>query len=112
MGPVCFCSNRARFKLKGSAEYEQAFKDLGEPVGLDDFNLYGDDRRALSEKEYERLNRYEKVEYTFPFYKMDVNGYVFKIKIAILNENPDMKDRLYLVKYVSLKALAESFSTH
>ena len=81
-------------------------------MGLDDFNPYGDDRRTLTAKEFGRLNRYEKLEYTFPFYKMDVNGYVFKVKIALLNENPEKKGQLYLCKYVSLEALQKSFSTH
>ena len=111
MGALCICQGRG-FNFKGSKEEEQAFKDLDKPVGLDDFNPYGDDRRALTEKEFARLNRYEKMEYTFPFYKMDVNGYVFKVKIALLNENPEYKGKLYLCKYVSLEALQKSFSTH
>ena len=85
---------------------------MNKPVGLEDFNPYADDRKALTEREFKKLNRYEKVEFTFPFYKMDVNGFVFKVKIAVLHENPTMKGKLYLVKYVSLKALAKSFSTH
>lgn len=101
MGPVCICQGR-QFNFKGSKSEEQAFADLGKPVGLDDFNPYGDDRRELTPKEFARLNRYEKLEYTFPFYKMDVNGFVFKIKIALLNENPTMKGRLYMCRFVSL----------
>lgn len=43
---------------------------------------------------------------------MDVNGYVFKVKVALLNENPEMKGKLYLVKSVTLGAIQKSFSTH
>ena len=111
MGAVCPCM-RGEFKFKGSAADEAAFEALDRPVGLDDFNPYGDDREPLTAKEFAALNRFEKMEFTFPFYLMDVNGYVFKIKLAMLAENPEMKHRIYMVSKVSLVALEKSFSTH
>ena len=46
----------------------------------DDFNRTGDDVKRISEKELKKLNRYQQFEKKFPFYLMDVNGFIMRIR--------------------------------
>ena len=55
------------------------------------------------------MNRYQKFEKHFPFYRMDVNGYVMLINEAIKIES--IKDNIK-IEAVSLKALSISFNLH
>ena len=51
-----------------------------------DFNKEGDDVREKSIKELEKMDRYTKFEHKFPFYRMDVNGYMLRMKEALQKE--------------------------
>jgi len=48
---------------------------------LDDFDVQKN-RRELTGVEYKFLNRWEKFEKSFPFYRMDVNGFMKLINDA------------------------------
>ena len=50
---------------------------------LNDFNKHGDDMPALSKAQFNLLDRYEKFEKKFPFYRMDVNGFMKLLKNAM-----------------------------
>ena len=43
--------------------------------------MYGDDVTEV--KNYDKLNRYEKFEKFFPFFRMDINGFIMNVKNAI-----------------------------
>ena len=43
---------------------------------------------------------------------MDVNGFMYRIDQAKLLQSPDKKDKLYLVRDIDFKNLAEAFKTH
>jgi hypothetical protein len=44
------------------------------------FNHTGDDVKEISKGDLAKKDRYQKFEYMFPFYRMDVAGYQLKIK--------------------------------
>ena len=43
----------------------------------------GDDVEEITPLQLKKLGRYQQFEKQFPFYKMDVNGYIFHINDAI-----------------------------
>jgi hypothetical protein len=52
------------------------------------------------------MGRYEKFEKSFPFYKMDVNGFMLLIKRAMRNTYPDQPSKpLYEIKHITHEAL-------
>ena len=51
-----------------------------------DFNKEGDDVQEKSIKEIKAMDRYTRFEHKFPFYRMDVNGYMMRIKEALTKE--------------------------
>jgi hypothetical protein len=59
-----------------------------------------------------KLNKYQQFEHLFPFYQMDVNGYIYRIKEALALEEPDKGTHVYLVKQVSLENLQKVFAPH
>jgi TPR repeat protein len=47
---------------------------------LKNHNMNGqDDVDSLSQEQFQALDRFTQLEKFFPFYKMDVNGYIFHI---------------------------------
>ena len=66
-----------------------------------------DDRRPLSEEEFEKLDRFEQFEHSFPFYLMDVCGFIMHIKEAMHDSHPGIE--LQEIKSVSLEALSTEF---
>ena len=72
-----------------------------------DHNLDKDDRQKLSTKEMNKLERYSRFEKRFPFYLMDVNGYVMHLKEAMKAFLPDtdFKD----IKNIDLSSLQGAF---
>ena len=67
----------------------------------------------MSEKGQEALDEmdvYQRFEHYFPFYRMDVNGYMNLLKKACKITHPDKAE--HEVKDVSLTALREVFSKH
>ena len=49
---------------------------------LEDFNEEGDDVRKLTTVELMALNRFKRFEKSFPFYRMDVNGFMELVRRA------------------------------
>lgn len=77
---------------------------------LGDFNQEGDDASKLTEKQLMKLNRYQKFEKLFPFYLMDVNGFMHLVQKGAKQENPEMK--IWHIKTISIQALATAFNKH
>lgn len=59
-----------------------------------------------------KLNRYKRFEKLFPFYQMDVNGYILRIKETMAKDKPEFKDRLEMIHSVKLESMAEVFKVH
>ena len=73
---------------------------------LKDFNEMTDDVDTIETEAFEKMGRYEKFEKSFPFYKMDVNGYMLLIKRAMRFTYPDLPDKpLYEIKHITHEAL-------
>ena len=54
----------------------------------------------------EKLGRYEKFEKSFPFYKMDVNGFMVLMKRAMRLTYPDEPSKpLWQIKHITLVAM-------
>jgi len=77
---------------------------------LKDFNTEGDDVKVISESKLEKMDRYTRFEKLFPFYRMDVNGYILRIKEAMQSE--DMSKDLWMIDSVTLASLQKSFQPH
>ena len=61
----------------------------------------------------EQLGRYEKFEKSFPFYKMDVNGYMELIKRAMRLTYPEEPNKqLWEIKHITLSAMKEAFKNN
>ena len=73
-------------------------REKREKEGLKDFNPTGDDVKKLSNNQMKKLNRFQKFEHKFPFYQMDVNGYIFRIKEAMAIEIPGNKNKVWLTE--------------
>jgi len=43
---------------------------------------------------------------------MDVDGYIFRIKQAMILEEPEKGEKIWLVKHVSLRSLQKAFAPH
>lgn len=50
-----------------------------------------DDRHVLTYKQLGKMNRFEVFEHSFPFYLMDVSGYVMHIKEAMHDSHPGVE---------------------
>ena len=75
------CTKRPKFDDKT----ERMIAKLGVKIDkthLNDHNPDGDDRKQITQEELAKLDRYQRFEKRFPFYRMDVNGYILKIKLA------------------------------
>ena len=70
---------------------------------INDHKLDGDDVKELSKAQMKKLGRYERFEKIFPFYKMDVNGYIMHIKEAMQATHPDLE--YGKIKTVNLESL-------
>ena len=75
------------------------------------FKHNGDDVKEISKQELDKKNRYEKFEYLFPFYRMDVAGYMFRIRQACHYEYPD-KQKIWEVTSIKIDSLRHAFQTH
>jgi hypothetical protein len=49
--------------------------------------------RTIREDELEKLGRYQRFEKSFPFYKMDVNGFMVLVKRAMRLTYEDEPDK-------------------
>lgn len=66
----------------------------------------------MSQKQFETLGRYDKFEKLFPFYKMDVNGFMYRLKECMAEEEPHNKYKPQNTKYISFETWAKGFSMH
>ena len=61
----------------------------------------------------EKLGRYERFEKSFPFYRMDVNGFMVLIKRAMrLTFKDEPNKPLWQIKHITLEALQEAFKNN
>lgn len=81
---------------------------------IKDFHKDEDDVSPLTERALEKMDRFTRFEKMFPFYRMDVNGFIFKLKEALNLElcNHKKARNIFEVEYICLKSLAQAFSTH
>ena len=77
---------------------------------MKDFNTEGDDVKELSESKLKKMDRYTRFEKLFPFYRMDVNGYILRIKEAM--QMGDMEADLWMIDTVTLASLQKAFKPH
>ena len=66
----------------------------------------------MTEAQIKKLNRYKQFEKKFPFYQMDVNGYIHRIKECMVAQEPHNEQRLDLIDNISLEIMAQGFSMH
>jgi len=55
------------------------------------------------------MNKYQKFRFSFPFYRMDVNGFMKLINDARRILTPDTVIPLYEIKYINLASMQEAF---
>lgn len=80
---------------------------------MQDFNEYSNACDTLDDDELDNLGRYQRFEKSFPFYKMDVNGFMVLIKRAMRLTYADEPDKpLWQIKHITLEALRESFKNN
>ena len=75
---------------------------------MDDFNIEKN-KKALSEKQMASLDRWERFEKSFPFYRIDVNGFIQLIDDARRNDVPNFEVPLHEIPYVTLESLHKVF---
>jgi len=61
--------------------------------------------REKTELELKMMNKYEIFRYSFPFYRMDVNGFMKLVNNARRIVEPDIAIPLYEIKFVTLSSL-------
>ena len=57
-----------------------------------DFSKDDDDVKALSKAALAKLDRYQRFEKYFPFYRMDINGYQLLLQTARMNTYAGQKN--------------------
>ena len=73
---------------------------------LKDFKEDRDCNQTMNTEEMDKLGRYERFEKSFPFYKMDVNGFMLLTKRAMRITCKDEPDKpLWQIKHITLEAL-------
>ena len=77
---------------------------------VSDHKSNADDVKTISKSKLEKMDMYERLEYRFPFYKMDVNGYIVHIKEAMKLFMPDKL--LFNIKSVDLESLQTAFKNY
>jgi hypothetical protein len=101
----CCCS-------KSGNNQDKEYDELAYEEDLENFNRNGPDAPEVSSIKLALMNNQEKFEHHFPFYRMDVNGYVYLIKLALIEENPDMENTLENATSVKLSSLQKQFKNH
>lgn len=81
-----------------------------------DHNLVGgDDVESIQTKNLRRMERYTRFEKYFPFYKMDINGFIFHVNQAMHYDWCEKNDPHLNIKKldcVSLRALRKAFEDY
>ena len=69
---------------------------------LENFNKTGNDAEVIVKEELETLPPALRFEKTYPFYLMDINGFIVEVKKAMRLENTDPSgEKLHEVKSIS-----------
>lgn len=79
--------------------------------GLGNFNMYGPDRDVLTDLEKQNLNPVQLFEKRFPFYRMDVNGFTYLVRMARDYDHPQ-HDAIHEVADITLTNLQKAFDNH
>ena len=58
---------------------------------------------------YDLLDRYQKFEKHFPFYRMDINGFIYRLQETIVDENPHLAGELFKVNQITEKGMSHTF---
>jgi hypothetical protein len=97
---------------RGFAEFDdlEMKKDLNLVPNAEmiaDHKLDADDVKPISSSKLTSMDMYERLEYRFPFYLMDVNGYIMHIKEAMKLYEP--QKMLFNIHNVDLDSLQKAF---
>jgi len=80
---------------------------------LKDFNKSGDDVAEISASKLAKLDRYQKFDKKFPFYRMDINGYALRIKEAMqIEANEAGATNIFNIHTIKLATLQNVFELH
>ena len=94
----------AEFEITRSKKKAQFLRDFNEEVNCND---------TIDEYQMEQLDRYERFEKSFPFYKMDVNGYMVLMQRAMRLTYKSEPDRpMWQIKHITLEAMQEAFKNN
>ena len=119
MGNTCYCCNPSSndqnltIEKYENHEHYQAGDFYINPILLANHDLKNDDYAQINEEEMieQGVDRYHMFDFRFPFYKMNVNGFIFHIKTAANKMRAAESDTpLYNIDQVSLYNLQLSFS--
>jgi hypothetical protein len=77
---------------------------------VSDHKSNADDVKNISKSKLQKMDMYERLEYRFPFYKMDVNGYIVHVKEAMKMHMPDKM--LFNIHSVDLESLQKAFKNY
>ena len=96
---------------------EQELEISAKKEFLVDHKVGEDDTKTISNSEYKKLDRYQRFEKLFPFYKMDINAYQLLIQTAKKNTYANKGDdedskKLFEIKDMSYGALKEVFKPY
>ena len=89
MSPRSMKLSQGGKSLESGREKKPVEQILTKEEKLEDFNAHGDDNKKLTEKQMAKLNKFQQFEHKFPFYLMDVNGFMHRVKEAMIAENPE-----------------------
>ena len=78
---------------------------------FDHHNREGDYIPKISKEKLDQMtDKYERFQYMFPFYRMDVSGYVHHLKVAMKEFQPDR--RIFNINIINLASLQKGFNDH
>ena len=77
---------------------------------IGDHSLNKDDVKEISQSKLKAMDRIQRFEYRFPFYRMDVNGYQMHIKQAMKLFQPNLAT--FDIKVFDLECLQKAFSAY
>ena len=79
---------------------------------IKDHNLNDDDVKEIKDSKLSKMDQFERFQYKFPFYRMDVNGYIMHIKEAMKLYKPDsILMQIHEVDLPSLQSAFKSFQS-
>ena len=106
MGAITNCCS-GRAKPKAEVDKNKFLKKLTKGNHLKDHRLDGDDAEPLSEEAIAELDSFSQFEKQFPFYKMDLNGFMYHLRKA---QSQTEKEYVQLAHLVAAFENFESWS--